>query len=252
MKQLLLRGYVTPEDCGGDVQKAVDLAKELDLNQVLLTGEYTLEKPLILPSGMYLRLENAVVNGTLATRETENFSFRTQFVTVEGRNAHITGGLHIFNAHHVTLTGLTLSGDVTMEYCTWARLEELRFCAGSLKIGAACNNFIVQRITSNAPAYIDSAISGGKQVPGVNPMTQNIVLQDSVFQTAGAGVVLGAGETVGIQNIQVDHVQAQETAVQVGKGENQNPALYFNLTFTHLDAPQKVLYQNEAKHVYEA
>ncbi len=252
MKELMLRGYVTPADCGGNVQEAVDLAKRLDLNQVLLTGEYTLEQPLVLPSGMYLRLEEAVLHGSIVTSRTENYSFRTQYLTLEGKNARILGDIHIFNTHHVTLTGLSVQGDLTMEYCVWGRMEELSFEKGSLKLGMGCSNFIVQKLKSSTPAYIDSSLSCGKTVPGCNPLLQNIVLQDSCFETLGAAVVLLAGETVGLQNVQVDHIQARETAVQVGKGEDQNPALYFNLTFTHLEAPQKVLYQNRAKHVYEA
>ncbi len=252
MKELMLRGYVTPEDCGGDVQKAVDLAKELDLNQVLLTGAYTLEKPLILPSGMYLRLEDAVIHGSLETKGEENYAFRDTFITLEGKSAKLLGEVRIFNTHHITVTGLELSGDLTLEYCTWGRLDGLCFETGSLKIGMGCNNFIVQNVKSKAPAYIDSTISQGKQVPGSIPMVQNILLQDSCFDTQGPAVCLGAGERFGLQNIQVDHIRARDIAVQVGKGENQNPALYFNLTFTHLDAPTQVLYQNEAKHVYEA
>lgn len=251
MKELKLRGFVTPADCGGDVAKALALAKNLELNKVVLTGDISCKEPLVLTSGMYLVLENCSLHANLVTPTQENFSFRQQFITIEGKDSQITGDIHIFNAHHVNILGLQIAGTLTCEYTLWGNLHDLRFSCGGLKLGRGCGNFIVQDLRSAVPACIDGSISCGKPVPGVKPDINSIVLCDSVFTTNEPAIQLGAADDCGILNIQADHVTAPHTAVQVGKGLDQPAHLFFNLTFTHLDAPQGVSYQNTALHVYE-
>ena len=80
MKQLKQRGYVTPADCGGSIQNALELAHKLDINKVVLTGELTAAEPLVLRSGMYLVLENCTLQADLVTEQQENYSFRQQFI----------------------------------------------------------------------------------------------------------------------------------------------------------------------------
>lgn len=251
MKELKLRGYVTPGDCGGSVQKALELAARLDINKVVLTGAYTETEPLVLTSGMYLVLEDCQLNAQLVTPQEENYSFRQQFITIEGRSAKLTGGIHIFNTHHVNISGLDIEGDLVCEYTLWGNLSDLRFSSGSLKLGRGCGSFIVQRLDSKTPAYIDGSISCGKVVPGVKPDLNSIVLCDSEFNTAEPAVQLGAADDCGVLNIQADHIKAAKTAVQVGHGKDQPEHLFFNLTFTDLTAPETVIYRNHAKHVYQ-
>lgn len=251
MKELKLRGFVTPADCGGSAAKALALASQLDLNKVVLTGDITCDEPLVLTSGMYLVLENCCLTAQIVTPREENFSFRQQFITIEGKDARLNGDIHIFNAHHVNISGLEIHGDLTCEYTLWGNLHDLHFVSGGLKLGRGCGNFIVQNLDSAVPAQIDGSISCGKIVPGVKPDLNSIVLCDSVFSTDAPAVLLGAAEDCGVMNIQVDHIRAPHTAVQVGKGLEQPQHLYFNLTFAHLDAPETVIYQNPALHVYE-
>lgn len=251
MKQLKQKGYVTPADCGGSIQNALELAHKLDINKVVLTGELTAAEPLVLRSGMYLVLENCTLQADLVTEQQENYSFRQQFITIEGSNARLLGNIHIFNTHHITVTGLDIQGQLTCEYTLWGNLRQLRFSQGGLRLGRGCGHFIVQQLHSRVPAYIDGSISCGKVVPGVKPELSSIILQDSVFETDLPAVQLDAAEDCGIMNIQVDHMKASATAVQVGNGKSLADYLFFNLTFTHLDAPNKVCYQNAAKHVYE-
>lgn len=251
MKELKLRGFVTPADCGGDVAQALALAKTLELNKVVLRGDISCNEPLVLTSGMYLVLESCKLQADLVTPTEENFSFRQQFITIEGKDSQIIGNIHIFNAHHVNISGLEIAGELTCEYALWGNLQDLRFSCGGLKLGRGCGNFIVQNLCAAAPACIDGSISCGKLVPGVKPDINSIVLCDSVFTTDEPAVQLGAAEDCGIMNIQADHVTAPHTAVQVGKGLDQPAHLYFNLTFTHLNAPQRVSYQNPTLHVYE-
>ena len=59
MIELKLRGYVTPEDFGGDVQTAIDKAEQLDIRKVVLNGDYACGT-LILPGYTHL-----IINGTL-------------------------------------------------------------------------------------------------------------------------------------------------------------------------------------------
>lgn len=251
-KQLKLKGFVTPQDCGGSIQAAVDLAASLELNKVVVTGNYTLTEPVVLGSGMYLVLQDACLSGKgtlLCTRQQENFSFREKFITVEGENARICGNVHIFNTHHVNISGLELAGQLCFEYCLWGRVEHVGFTRGGLKIGRGCGNFIVQGIQSDVPAHISGAVSCGKYIPGSKPDVNNIILCDSTF--ASDGVYLDAAPDCGVLNIQVDHIRAGAAAVTVGSGEELPDQQFFNLTFTDLEAPQKVVYKNEAKHVYE-
>lgn len=251
MKELKLRGFVTPGDCGGDVAKALELAKTLELNKVVLTGDISCKAPLVLTSGMYLVLENCHLHADLVTPMEENFSFRQRFLTIEGKHSQITGNIHIFNAHHVNISGLEIVGDLTCEYTLWGNFHDLQFSCGGLKLGRGCGNMILQNLCSAVPACIDGSISCGKLVPGVKPDINSIVLCDSQFSCEDTAVQLGAAEDCGILNIQADHVTAPHTAVQVGKGLDQPAHLYFNLTFTHINAPQRVSYQNPTLHVYD-
>lgn len=251
MKQLKLRGYVTSADCGGSIQGALDLAAELDINKVILTGQLTASAPLVIPGGMYLVLQDCTLRADLVTAQQENYSFRQQFITIEADQAKVEGNIHIFNTHHVTIRGLEIAGKLTCEYTLWGNLQNLQFTQGGLQLGRGCGNFIVQNLKSHVPACIDGSISCGKIVPGVKPDISSIVLQDSVFETAQSAVQLGAAEDCGVMNIQVDHIKATATAVQVGCGKELPEHLFMNLTFTDLDAPVKVCYQNKTKHVYE-
>lgn len=250
MKELKLRGFVTAQDCGGNVQQAVDLAAELGLNKVVLTGEVSLSQPVTLPGGMYLVLKNAWVKAqgaAFVTKIEENYSFRTQFLTLEGSNSHICGDIHIFNTHHVNISGLHIDGTLTFEYCVWGRVENMRFSSGGLIVGRGCSNFIVQDLESDVPAAISGGVSCGKIVPGSKPDLNNIILQDSAF--TGDGVYLGAAEDCGVMNVQVDHIRAGGAAVTVGQGAQLPEELFFNLTLTDLQGD--VVYRNRAKHVYQ-
>ena len=250
MKELKLRGYVTPADCNGDIQAALDLAMQLDINKVILTGNCSASAPLVISGGMYLVLEQCVLTADIITKAQENYSFRDQFITIEGSNATVKGNIHLFNVHHVTVRGLQLQGDMTFEYTLWGNVFDTCFTGGSLKLGRGCGNFIVQRISGDQPAYIDGSISCGKVIPGSKPDIQSIILQDSCFTTAQPAVILGAAEDCGVMNIQVDHIKAPNVAVQIGQGLQQPEHMFFNLTLTDLDAPTPIDYQNPVKHVY--
>lgn len=245
MKELKLRGYVTPEDCGGDLQKAVDLAAKLGLNKVVVDRDCKAASPVVLPSGMYLVVENGVLTADLMTAQQENYSLRTRYITLEGVNGTVAGNIHLFNTHHVNVSGLKLQGSLTFEYCLWGRVEAIT--GGCVQVGRGCGNFIVQNVESDQPARISGAVSCGRCVPGSKPDVNNIIFCDSRF--AGDGVYLDGAEDCGLLNIQVDHVTAGGTPVTVGSGKELPEHAFMNLTFTDLSGP--VVYNNAVRHVYE-
>lgn len=245
MKELKLRGYVTPNDCGGDLQKSVELAAALGLNKVVVDRDCKADFPVVLPSGMYLVVENGVLCADLMTAREENYSLRTRYITIEGINGTIQGDIHLFNTHHVNVSGLKLQGTLTFAYCLWGRVEGIS--GGCVQVGRGCGNFILQNLESDQPARISGDICCGKYVPGSKPDVNNIILCDSRF--AKDGVYLDAAEDCGLLNVQVDHVTAAGAPVTVGSGKELPEYAFMNLTFTDLSAP--VVYNNAVRHVYE-
>ena len=73
MDNLLLRGYVTPEDFGGDLQAALNKAEELDIRKVVLRGNYSCGT-VVIPAFTHL-----VVDGTLKIKLTKSKKQRGRF-----------------------------------------------------------------------------------------------------------------------------------------------------------------------------
>lgn len=236
MEKLLLKGYVTPADCDGNLQMALDTAARLGLNKVVV--EENLEAGAIsIPAGMYLVLKNCSLTAQLTFDGGENFSFCKKWLTVEGQNATLDGSIHLFNAAHTNFSNLTVTGEIVLEYVNWGRLENIN---GTVRVGRGTVNCILQNITA-AKTYISGDCSCGRLVPGSKPEVTNIILQDSTTD-----VVLTAAEDCGLLNIQADHITGN---VQVGTTEHQlADAQFMNLTFTHISG--SVTLDNPAKHTY--
>ena len=237
MKQLKLKGFVTPADCGGDLQKALDTAAQLDIRKVVIEEDCTAPQPLIVPANMYILIKNCVLTGDLIFDGGENWSFCKKWLTVEGENGTLRGDLTLFNAAHVNVTGLTLEGQLSCEYANWVRLQEL---AGTVKIGRGCTNFIVQHVTAQT-LYVCGDWSCGRIVPGSKPEVTNIVVQN-----CKANVQLGAAADCGLLNVQADHIDG---TVKVGCPNTPLPPEQFmNLTFTHITGGVELY--NPTKHAY--
>lgn len=239
-----LRGFVTPEDFGGDVQAALNKAEELDIRKVVLRGNYSCGT-LVLPAFTHL-----VVKGTLkanlCSKKISNYAFEQDRFCLNG-GGKIVGDLYFYNTRRVIIEDLEIEGSVTYEYSRDMRMERSAV-SGNVYVGRGCANSIFQNLTAGGFA-ISSLVFCGDIVPAKEPDIKNIVLRDSVL-TEGS-VVLTAAEECGMFNIQADHITAPDVAVILGQPDVQlPPERYFNLTFTDLDAPEKLLVHNEVKHAY--
>ncbi len=249
MDKLLTRGYVTPEDFTGTdrerLQTALDVAAKLDLNKVVLEGDYACDGPLTLPAGLYL-----VVKGTLQadlqSKKLSNYSFEQKHFFLEGPGK-VVGDIYFYNTRWALMEDLTVDGSVTYEFSREMRMEKCTV-TGGVNVGRGCAVGIFQYNTLGA-VQVSTEVFCGDIVPAKNPMIENILVRDTVL-TQGS-VTFQASQTVGMQNVQADHITAPGTAAVIGTpGEDLNPALYFNLTLTDLNAPEKVRLNNPVKHAY--
>ena len=235
MKELLLKGFVTPADCGGDLQKAIDTAASLELGKVVVEQDVTADTVYI-PGGMYLVINNATVTANLVVDGGENWSFSKKWINIEGENATIRGNISLFNATNVTVTGITVEGTLICEYVNWLRLMNIR---GQVTVGRGCTNVIVQKLSGNLGVCGD--YSCGKIVPGSKPEVTNVVVQD-----CACDAMLTAAEDCGLLNVQVQNLQGE---VILGEEENQLPPEQFmNLSFINISGGIETL--NPTKHTY--
>lgn len=244
MDNLLLRGYVTPEDFGGDVQLALNKAEELDIRKVILEKDYVCEEALVVPAYTHL-----IINGTLTadlhSRKLSNYSFEQDRFCIQG--GKLRGNVFFYNTRRAVFEDITVDGSVRFEYSRDMRMERCGV-TGNVYVGQGCANSIFQNLTVGGFA-ISSQVFCGDIVPAKEPDIKNIILRDSVL-TEGS-VVLTAAEESGMFNIQADHITAPETAVVIGEeGVTLPMERYFNLTFTDLEAPEKLVKFNEVKHAY--
>lgn len=237
MKELKLRGYVTPADCGGDLQKAIDTAKELGINKAVVDKDIR-AGTIFIPSGMYLVLKNTTINASFVIDGGENWSFSKKWINIEGENATIKGNITVFNAVNVTVTDLTIEGHVSMEYANWARIVHVK--DGKITVGRGCNNVIVQKLQQT-----DLGICGdhtcGRIVPGSKPDVTNVVVQDCTCNAE-----LSAAEDCGLLNVQLQNLNGKVT---VGDAQKQLPPEQFmNLTFINIR--DGITEHNPTKHTY--
>lgn len=244
MDKLILQGYVTPEDCGGDVQAALDLAEKLDIRKVVLEGDYDCTQTLIVPGYTHL-----VINGTLKadlqSRKTESYSFEEDRFYIQG--GKLDGNIYLYNTRRAILENMEITGNVTFVYSRDMRMEHCRV-GGSITVGSGCYNAIFQYLTAGS-FWISGEIGADAQVIAKEPQIRGIVLRSS--RMTDGSVMLIADPECGMMNIQADQITAPETAVVIGKeGETLPPERYFNLTIEALNASQKLVCHNETKHAY--
>ena len=243
MVEWKLRGYVTPEDLGGDVQAALDKAEELDIRKVVLEKDYTCDT-LVVPAYTHLILKGTLT-ADLHSKKISNYSFEQDRFHIEG--GVLRGNVYFYNTRRAVFEDMTVEGSVRFEYSRDMRMERCKVTE-NVYVGRGCANGIFQHLTVGGFA-ISNQVFCGDIVPAKEPEIKNIILRDSEM-TEGS-VVLTAAEDCGMLNIQADHITAPGTAVIVGQEDGRMPAeRYFNLTFTDLEAPEKLLQLNEVKHAY--
>ena len=244
MDELIMRGFVSPEDCNNDLQAALDLAEKLDIRKVIVNDNYIASKPLVIPAYTHLVL-NATLTADLQCSKNCNYNFEQDRIFIQG--GKIVGNLYFFNSRRVILENTEIQGNVTYEFSRDMRMEHC-MVSGSVRVGRGCANSIFQDLTVGA-FQISNDVFCGDIVPGKEPDIKNIVLRRSSL-TAGS-VELQAEESCGMFNIQADEITAPQIAVIVGRAGVALPKeRYFNLTFEALHAPEKLVCHNETKHCY--
>ena len=244
MDELLLRGYVTPEDCGGDVQAALDLAEKLDICKVVIEKDYTCAKALTVPAGTHLVL-NGKLTADLQSKKLTNYNSEQDRIFIQ--NGSVKGNLYFYNCRRVIMENVEIQGDVAYEFSRDMRMEDCKV-SGCVRVGRGCANSIFQHLSVGS-FLISNDVFCGEIVPGKEPDIKNIILRSSRL-TEGS-VELLAAEDCGMFNIQADEITAPRRAVVVGRENQQLPKeRYFNLTFEALHAPEKLTCHNEVKHAY--
>lgn len=249
MIELKLRGYVTPEDFEGTdrerIQKALDCAAKEDIRKVILSGTYKADKAIVIPGGMHIIFDNAHLYGDIKNDVNKNFSLVTDRVYIEGKNSEITGNVSFCHTSHLVLENLTINGDVTFDFALNTRVEYVKI-TGRLSVNRGCQNAIIQHIECN-----NMLMSGEKKdedVIGREPIMKSIVVRDAKITN---GALLKAADDCGFLNVQFNDIKSETTCITVGEmGENLSRDKYQNFTFTNLDAPEKVVFNNDYKYAY--
>ena len=242
MTDFLLRGYVSPDDFsdyeGEKLQKALDVAEELDVRKVIVRGEYEAKSTIIVPPFMHLVFENAKVIADLTSRMDKNYPNESDKIYIEGRNAVLQGDIVLFHTRHTVIENLSITGDVTLNFTRDARLEALDI-SGTLTFGRGASKIIAQDLRLGS-AIMDCN-KNGEDAIGREPTIRSIVLRDA---KATNGVKLIAAEDYGFLNVQIDNI---EGSVTIGKeGDTLPSQKYYNLTIYNIKGD--IIKHADAKH----
>ena len=242
-KELLLRGFVTPDDFPEEtyepLQTALDLAVRLDIRKVIVSEDYTAKGTVHLPAGIHLVIQNASLTADLKAHAPANCSFFLDRIYIEGRNGSVTGDVSLYNTMHAVIEKLDINGNVSLAFARKTRVEDVTL-SGTFTVGRGTSILIAQRLHAES-ALIDST-DKGEDVIGIEPTIRSAVLRDSV---AVNGVHLIAAEDYGLLNVQIDHVTGDVT---IGEKSASVPAdNYFNLTVTEING--KVTCLSETKNL---
>ena len=246
MTEMLMRGYVTPEDFSGTdaqrLQQALNVAAESDIRMVVLSGNYVSDAVLTIPANMYVALEGTL-QADLQSEKNSNFSFEQDRIYLKG--GKIQGNLDFYHVQHLILEDTQIDGDVNLEFARDLRLENLHI-SGKLTIGRGCANVIAQNLQLGSALF--TAVPSAQDIPGREPNVRNIAFRDS--QVAG-DVQITAAEDFGLLNIQVDHVKAR--SVQVGCPDVQLPQeRYTNFTLADLETAEGIKLHNPCRNAHVA
>jgi len=269
MLQWRLRGYVTPEDFEGSdtqrIQKALDVSSELDIGRVVLNGKYTVEQTLRIHGMTDLVLENAelsaagdfpvLANWNYAEEAAKHcWAFEEKYITIRGTDSKILGDVILYNVHHANIWDLEFGGALKFGFTREVRLYRCRFTGKhALVLAQGANNFSVQDITADCTdtaVVMDGALELGDYAVGKEPEIHSVILQESRFR-APVAVWMHADPVGRIYNTQVDHIQASQIPLVLGKEEEMLPEeCYFNLTVEGLASEDKMVIHNPVKHCY--
>lgn len=141
-----MNNYIVPE---GNLQEAVRLAKETGLDKVVITGEWTVDEPILLPSYIHIVLDGAVINAKDVAFRNENLystfgcmkEGRQSNIVISGENsAKINGGILIHNADNITVEGIAFERDgVTLSFCHDVRVRDISTDGTALYLMNGCH-----------------------------------------------------------------------------------------------------------------
>jgi len=270
MLDMLLRGYVTPEDFAGTdterLQKAFDASHELNIGRVVLKGSYAVEKTILMQGMTDLVLDDATLCGTgdfpvlananYAKNDSHSWSLQDRFFTIRGKGRFL-GDVLLYNAFHVNIDGVEFGGALRFSFVSEVRLYNSRFTGNEgVVITMGSNNFIMQGLIAeckNSAVVMDATADEYDYVIGKEPEIHEIILQDSSFHTSASAVILRASLDAKVYNMQLDHLVSDGVTLEIGKAGETVPAeCYFNLTGEHFttDAKEAVVIHNSVKHCY--
>lgn len=274
MREMHLRGYVSPDDFEGTptqrLQKAMDVSAQEDIARVVITGEWLLDKTVYIHPMTDVVLENAVLraagdfpllgNAVLGDTEKDVWAFENRYVRLTGNGAKLYGDVTFHHAGGVVVEDVEFFGTLYFSFTREVRMARCRFEAKhAVVLAQGCNNFIMQGLTGSCTAEAVVMDAGKllleRYVIGKDSEIHEIILQDSDFTVPEAAIAMLADETSGIFNIQIDHIKSSAGVLSVGTADKQVPAeRFFNLTAVEVQAGSKdaVVLKNPAKHYHFA
>lgn len=249
MNEFKLRGYVTPEDFEGSdaerIQKALDTASKEDICRVILKGNYKADTPITVPSHMHLVFDGGILYADLQNEVINNFSFESDRIYIEGKNGCLFGNISFCHTRHTIIENLKITGSVTLNVSRDLRIEHVEI-TDTLALGRGCQNAIVQYIKCGK--VILSGKDEGYDIMGRERIIKSIAVRASEIKN---GATLIAAEDCKLLNVQIDGIRSENTCITLGdKGESLPKEQYCNLTFTELDAPKKIIFNNEYLHAH--
>lgn len=249
MNEFKLRRYVTPEDFDGSdaerIQKALDVASREDVGRVVLRGTYKADTPITIPGQMHLVFDGGILYGDLQNEVINNFSFETDRIYIEGKDGYLFGSVSFCHTRHTIIENLKIEGSVTLNVSRDLRIEHVEI-TDTLTLGRGCQNAIIQYIKCGKALL--SGKDEGYDIMGRERIIKSIVIRSSEIKD---GATLVAAEDCKFLNVQIDDIHSESVAITLGeKGKSIPKEQYHNLTFTHLDAPERIILNNEYLHAH--
>ena len=150
-----MNNYIVPDRDKG-LQEAVVRAKESGLDKVIITGEWVLDEPVLLPSSIHIVLDGAVVNAKDVAFRNENLystfgcmrEGKQSNIVITGENsAKINGGILIHNAENITVENISFEGGgVTLSFCHDAKVRNITTDKTALYLMNGCHQIMAHTL----------------------------------------------------------------------------------------------------------
>lgn len=270
MDEMRLRGFVSPEDFTGSdterVQNAVDTAVNKDIRKVILNGDYTVDKTVILPEQIHIVINGKIsASGDFPLFVNANFfaddfhhsyTFQEDMFFIEGKG-EINGNIFFYNAYRVVLQNLTVNGGLSFEFSNEVRLENMKIKGGAVNLMRGCRNFIIGYLNIEAAGHgigLNTADTGNAYVVGKDVSIDEIIIKNCDIK-APVGISLEADEKGRIFNTVIEDNTVSGTGLTVSKKSGKlDPEHYRDITAVGFVSPKEKPIEcfSETKHCYFA